>query len=258
LATFVGVSLQASTGSSVIDNFILAGNRKGLVTRYQSNAITLQSTTASLVLSNTIGLGVTSSAAVTIAQGDSGSKIDDNLVVGSTAQDVFLGWIQCAPPPVIGEVFNNVLLGFSKSDSALYELTTSGATCDTATVSAEVKTLEAKLNAAAGRVAAAGNMRIASSASECGIDDATTCTIEASCATMAGCTALTFTAWDAPRGGYTELVGPGWKLRDTAFCPAMMGGRDLSTLVPDDAYGAKRTVPFSVGAHENDALGCLK
>ena len=51
---------------------------------------------------------------------------------------------------------------------------------------------------------------------------------------------------------FAQLLSQGWRLKPNGPCLLARGGFDLTARVPRDHYGALRTTPVSVGAHEDD------
>jgi len=62
-----------------------------------------------------------------------------------------------------------------------------------------------------------------------------------------------FDAWSGKSLGYDEYVTSRFKLRTGSSC-RLRGGLDLTATVPTDAFGAARTAPTSMGAHEDDSM----
>lgn len=68
------------------------------------------------------------------------------------------------------------------------------------------------------------------------------------------CVGALLTTWEAKTAG--DVLGSGWKLRDDAPCVIAKGGTSIVGLLTTDAFGAPRTEPRSMGAHENDSTSC--
>jgi hypothetical protein len=99
-----------------------------------------------------------------------------------------------------------------------------------------------------GGLQASGNMMLKTTA--CNGEPG--CLNAANCTTLETCAATLFDAWDASSSGRTDLFGAGWKLSSAAPCVAARSGLDLTGQVQRDLFGAERTKPPSVGAHEYD------
>jgi hypothetical protein len=106
---------------------------------------------------------------------------------------------------------------------------------------------------ASNAIAATATSRIAAS---CTGEDSASCVADAACAAGAGegtdCLRAVFAAISDPFFGRAEILSAeGLRLKPMVTCKIAQGGLAFPEIATD-AYGAPRTAPISIGAHEYD------
>ena len=251
----IGISGSGLTSFIAENNMIHGGNKAGGASHGSAVGIELTETTAPSLRNNTIYSGnagsdvSTTATAIVIAPSVSGIVAVNNLIATSGARDA--GLVVSCSPNLVAAFENNVFL--EPTDVVIFSGGGTG-TCpgignkvSYATVSDAEGFLRAtNPQAAPNDPKVSGNGRLVPS---CGAD--TSCTINSSCGSAAGCAAAVITSWSAADTGFGTLLSDGWKINPV--CAVSKGGLDIAATLKTDFYGAARTAPLSVGADEQDA-----
>jgi len=198
-------------------------------------AVEVSSSSGAVVRGNTLVTPpATQGVALGITRQSSGASVENNLVVGSNApQGAALLLFACPAGSAISTFRSNVFANFASAFA--YSVTTTSVACDTRGTLSSAAALEQFVTATAGATSVGGDA-----------------------ITTAAPTSI-FTAWTSAQSGYPELAATGWKLAKSAPCAIARGGMDLGSVLPTDAFGTARSVPFSVGAYElADKSGCTQ
>jgi hypothetical protein len=246
-----GVTVSGLKSFIAENNMIHGGNKTSAAAHGSARAIELNATTGPSIRNNTLysGNAASGSSSVLVIDPQVSAIVLDNNILATPASgvDTALGITLSCSANLISSVQNNAFLDpavvMSYSGNGVGTGTCTGKTTQSFTTLASAQTFLAG-TATAPTVSA--NVRLASACS----GDAE-CVVNASCTSAAACVGAIITGWTAVDTGEALLEGAGWKTN--AICPVAQGGLDLSSSLTTDFYGAKRTVPFSIGADEQDA-----
>ena len=192
------------------------------------------------VVHNTIFSGFSASAApssgvaIIVHYETRWASIEDNVLLGPPGGTTYLSLLlaDCIGRGSIGSLRNNVLghgLAFNGYDPAC----PFPPALTAAAMESEIVTM---CTAATPGLCAARGGALASGNLDGGCDGP--------------CGSTLFDPWTEADGGATELAAGGWKLRVSGPCAVSQGGLDVG--VTEDLYGTARTLPVSMGAHEQD------
>lgn len=213
----------------------------------QSPALWLDNVMNPVIAGNTLAGGATSngaSAQIQLRPNVKGAVLENNLLAG--LGDAFGVGVEIGACGAVGKFENNVVfndyVAIISNDGSVQspckpgpQLTMLGA--------------ETELKNPPGTVAT-GNWTLLASAALCGTD--TRCSPAPACTDAKACLKAVFAKWDDATYGISNLVIDGWKLGATTPCVITQDGLDLSSTYTDDLFGTKRTLPFSIGACEQD------
>jgi hypothetical protein len=264
----VGVVVWSSGGIRIIGNMIHAGSNQHYPDM-GTIAIQLERVDAPVVQHNTLFSGRSSPTrfgiAVELWPGVTGSIIENNLALSDDGtSDRFLSLKRCAAEGPIRRISNNARTGFCGGSTgrscamtydsvaapcaAFAEFGGSGGTNDF-----EVELASRCTPTTPGACQSFGGVQATSNVQI--LDD---CSGLSKCVQLAGCNPMTpmacataiFETWNAADFGLAALWDPGWRLKASLPCALTQGGLDLG--IATDLFGAPRTPPPSLGAHEQN------
>ncbi|WP_394837067.1 right-handed parallel beta-helix repeat-containing protein [Pendulispora rubella] len=223
--------LVADSGDAVLENnMVHAGGRAGTMNTVYGVEVSQSSGVA--IRGNTLfGAPVPASGesqALGVTRQSSNVSIENNLLIGSgSAQGVGLLLFACPAGSSVASFRHNVFANFG--DNLAYGVVSTGnVECNRRDTLTSISNLEQFVTTTAGN-----------SSSRVGGDALVTAAPRA-----------IFASWTDAQSGYPELIATGWKLAANTPCAIARGGDDLSGTLSGDAFGATRSVPFSVGAEE--------
>jgi hypothetical protein len=257
----------ANAGTSVVitNNFISGGRAEGEGIK-GAVGILLSGCTSASVQHNTVFGGLPQdpatqgSTGIYLAGALNGALIENNIFIGTfgTASYGILSEV-CPSLGPIRNLRNNVFAGFAQG--ALFYAAAVDVPVDTPCVPNQMfnpeisleSELSMKCGAATpgkcmdfGGVLASGNRSVRAAC----IGLPGSCIQIPTCTNLATCADALWAGWTAEDAGVTELFGSGWLWDEASPCAATEGGLDLGIAV--DSFGAPRTRPPSIGAHEYD------
>jgi hypothetical protein len=255
-----GVTVSGLKSFIAENNMIHGGNKSKAATHGSARALEINQMTAPSIRNNTLYSGTAgtgTSSAIVIDPQTSAITFDNNLLMTptETAGAPAYGITLACSPNLVTSVQNNAFL--APQNVMLYSQTPGGSgmcagnTQGTITTVSGLQTFLASTGTA---TTVTKNVRLATAAQCLGDGFSGPCVSNTSCGDPDDCVAAIITGWTAADTGEALIEGAGWKIEPV--CPVAQGGLDLSTSLTTDFYGTKRTVPFSIGAHENDAT-CL-
>ena len=245
--SFDGLRLTDFANADIQNNFVFSGNATSKFTSGDVTAITLERGATALVANNTIGLGPTSTNKGTAVQTNTPDVtfVDNVFFHAGTTFASAVGVDACSGSRSY-RLRNNLWFGFRDASPIVsVDAIENGACTKARTVATRADTLASVLGPTLGAGGIQGNLRVAGA---CGTD--TKCTAVSACTSGPACLPTLLAGWDAASAG--GLFEEGWKLRDGVACTIAKGGATIAGLSPTDLYGATRTDPRSLGAHEQD------
>lgn len=251
-----GVLIADSAGARLQNNMIHGGGKLGGVAN--ATGIELRGVEGGRVIGNTLfassGAPSGSGVGVAVTRDARGAVLQNNLALTGRPADVAFLLYACPAGSTLAKLENNVTAGHGANVAT--SVTTTHVACDTRAPIASVTALEAFARGSAGAAAgASGNARIAAS---CSGDGPAACAAPAACSgTAPACLRTVVSRWSESDDGYAELAADGWRLRSNAPCAVARGGLALPGLT-DDAFGARRSAPVTVGAEEIEPGACVE
>ncbi|MBX3186907.1 MAG: hypothetical protein KF819_07830 [Labilithrix sp.] len=243
---FTGMRVLDAAVADVQNNFVFSGNGTN---RYATaaTAFNVDRGNTAFVANNTFALGpsLASGGNVVTAQATKATFANDVFIRARTTGSLAAVSLDACNPRTY-ELRGNAWVGFADAALLLSIDRTETTTCTRGAITATTTdALETAAAGAFGEASVGGNRRVAAT---CGAD--VKCTAVAACSTAVGCLQATLTTWDTRTAG--DLIEGGWKLKDGVVCGLSRGGLDLAGLLATDGFGAARTSPRSIGAHEHD------
>jgi hypothetical protein len=222
------VQLSSGAGQEIINNMLHGGDGADVTI-----GVALAATETAAVVHNSIhaGLGATAQG-VLLAAGVQWATIENNILFGRDSGDsASLALADCADSGPIGALRNNAI-----GHPLVY--TGAGPGCSGQVVA--VSDIEPELTSNCGP-ATPGPCQAFGGA-------AATATVDVSC--QVPCGPQLFDPWTDADGGGSELLTAGWLLGSGVACAVSDGAAPGE--VTEDLFGAPRTEPPSMGAHEHD------
>lgn len=244
--SFAGVRLTDYATADVQNVFVFSGNTKKALVDVTPNTFVLRDGGSALVAHNTFIVGP--------GTGTQGRVVSALTTSTTFANNLFVNGASDVPGNVLeidacaGRTYafqSNRFVGFPSAATLMKISTGTPCTAPASPTSADAFEIEA--NSALGPGKASGNARITDT---CATD--TKCTPVGGCGSGESCAATFFAGgWNPLTAG--SLLTTGWKLGASSGClVARAGAASIVGLTGTDGFGAMRTTPRSIGAHEND------
>lgn len=246
---YTGIRLSEFSSADVQNNSVFSGNSTNIAFSSGSVALALDSTNGTaIVANNTLVVGPTEANKGTVLVAKTKTAtVANNLFMsaGANASDRVVSLDACASRTYA--LHGNAWAGFP-AGTPLLRADTGAITCSADGINASTADGIASSAATAfGGANVTGNVRVSSA---CAGD--ARCTAFAACSSSAAClSAMTSGTFDLPTAG--KLLESGWKLPSTAPCSVAKGGVQVTGIAEVDAFGAARTAPRSIGAHESES-----